>query len=235
MLRRIIGLALVVITLIGMSGLSVQPAHAGASGSFTTMSFPGCDIQLSGGTVDISAGKLHVRITSGSKVLRDDTRDIGNQSAITSFTIGFADFGKPPKTSISVSVDVDGSVIGNFSGDYPGPCLNLDLTNFPSYLRDGRVDPKPGDRMAIWCNKDKRNIDVWGVGNDSIGYPLTTFTEKELVAAGPVGVKHDVRNMGAVYAAMDSQGNLWIAWNGGPFGANGRDSFGKALNCKFGK
>jgi hypothetical protein len=231
-LRRIVSFVYaVMIILVGLA-FGVQPAQAGASGSFPSMSFPGCDIRLEGGNVNVDSGMAHIRITSGPMVLTDKLKPIATGS-ITEYTIGFADFAKPEKSSISVHVDVDGSVIAEMSGDYPAPCNNLDLTNFPSYMRDGRVDPKAGDRLAIWCNKDPRTVDVWGVGNDSIGFPLATFTQKELAAAGPEGVTHVVRNMGAVSAAMDSQGNLWIAWNGGPYGANGRDSFGKALNCHF--
>jgi hypothetical protein len=32
---------------------------------------------------------------------------------------------------------------------------------------------------------------------------------------------------------MDQQGYIWVAWNGGAYGANGRDSFAKSLNCHF--
>jgi hypothetical protein len=231
-LGRIAGVVCAAMTIIAGLASGVQPVQAGASGSFSSMSFPGCDIRLEGGTVDAGGGMAHIRITSGSVVLTDKSKPIPSGS-ITSYTIGFADFAKPEKSSISVRVDVDGTVIADLSGDYPGPCINLDLTNFPSYMRDGRVDPKAGDRLAIWCNKDPRTVDVWGVGNDSIGFPLATFTQKDLAAAGPDGVTRVVRNRGAVSAAMDDQGNLWIAWNGGPFGANGRDSFGKALNCHF--
>src|SRR6202008_1813637 len=36
---------------------------------------------------------------------------------------------------------------------------------------DGRIDPRPGDRIAIWC--DAPNVmTIWGVGNDSKGKPL---------------------------------------------------------------
>ncbi len=101
-------------------------------------------------------------------------------------------------------------------------------------MSDGRVDPAPGDRLAIWCNKDQQNMDVWGIDNESRGFRLAIFTARELTVAGLDGVTHSTRGFGAVSAAMDSQGNIWVAWNGGPFGANGSSSFGKSLNCHFG-
>jgi hypothetical protein len=208
------------------------PAAATASGSFSTIGFPGCDILLSGGTVNISAGNVHVVVKQGTKVLEDDTRPIAS-AEIDQFTIHFVDFAKPTGTSLSVRVDVDGNVIADLAGEYPSACLTADLSKIPSYLRDGRVDPNPGDRLAIWCNKGQQIMDVWGVDNESRGWRLAIFTARELAAAGPGGVTKTTRGLGVVSASMDQQGYIWVAWNGGAFGANGRDSFAKSLNCHF--
>jgi hypothetical protein len=223
-----------VFVLVVLFALYIQPipAAASASGNFSNISFPGCDIVLSGGTVNIVTGNVHVVVKQGATVLKDDTRPIlGGQ--IQQFTIYFVDFAKPTGTSLSVKVDVDGDVIADLAGEYPSACLTADLSKIPSYLRDGRVDPAPGDRLAIWCNKDQQIMDVWGVDNESRGYRLARFTASELAAAGPGGVTKSTKGLGVVSASMDRQGNIWVAWNGGAFGANGRDSFAKGLNCHF--
>jgi hypothetical protein len=213
--------------------IETAPANAGASGSFTTMAFPNCDIVLSGGTVTVSSGTVHIRVTGElGKVLKDTSRPIGD-GTFTQFTIPFVDFEKPKGNSISVRVAVDNNVFADLGGSYPSACLEFDPSSIPSYLRDGRANPQPGDRIAVWCNKDDGTLDVWGVDNNSKGFRLAVFTSKELTLAGLKGVTRAVRNYGAVSASIDSQGNVWVAWNGGPFGANRRNSFAKALTCLF--
>lgn len=223
-----------VCVLVVLFALYIQliPAAATASGSFSSISFPGCDILLSGGTVDISAGNVHTVVKQGTTVLEEDTRPIAG-GQVQQYTIHFVDFAKPTGTLLLVKVDVDGSVIADLAGEYPSACLTADLSKIPSYLRDGRVDPTPGDRLAIWCNKDQQTMDVWGVDNESRGWRLAIFTASELGAAGPTGVTKATKGLGVVSASMDRQGYIWVAWNGGAYGANGRDSFAKALNCQF--
>jgi hypothetical protein len=229
--HRFIVLVGLVAFLVCISGTA--PAQAGASGSFTTIAFPNCDIVLSGGTVTVSSGTVQIRVTADlGKVLKDTSRPIGD-GTLTQFTIPFVDFEKPKGNSISVRVAVDNNVIADLGGSYPSACLEFDPSKIPSYLRDGRANPQPGDRIAVWCNKDDGTLDVWGVDNESKGFRLAVFTGRELQLAGAKGITRTVRNYGAVSASIDSEGNVWVAWNGGPFGANGRDSFAKALTCLF--
>jgi hypothetical protein len=51
---------------------------------------------------------------------------------------------------------------------------------------DGRVDPQPGDRLAIWCNTTANPpaLDIWSVGNDSRGSRLTTIIFADLLKTG---------------------------------------------------
>ena len=62
---------------------------------------------------------------------------------------------------------------------------------------------------------------------------LTTFKFADLVAAGPQGITKDLGGNGKLSAMVDDQNNFYVAWNGGPFGATGRDSFAKPFNCAF--
>lgn len=105
---------------------------------------------------------------------------------------------------------------------------------------DDRVDPRPGDRLSVYCDvKDK--IDVWGIDhtqNDTEkGFRLTTFSYKEVKAAGDNGITKNLGKYGSVSISL-KKGWFWVAWNGGPFGANGRGIWVKNFPetmCTFAK
>src|SRR5205823_1324803 len=104
---------------------------------------------------------------------------------------------------------------------------------------DGRVDPRPGDRIAVWCNTRETppNIVIYGVGdstNGSHGFFLGRFTFVELLAAGKKGITRSAgRGNGLISAVADAQGNFYVAWNGGLFKATGVGDFAKTFSCNF--
>jgi hypothetical protein len=94
---------------------------------------------------------------------------------------------------------------------------------------DGRVDPRPGDRVVAYCGAT--TLDVWGVTNDSVGHRLFTFNKADLVKAGASGILKNVEPMGSVFAAVSAEGVYTVQWFGGPAGATGTKDFAKTFTC----
>jgi len=93
---------------------------------------------------------------------------------------------------------------------------------------DGRVDPRPGDRMAVYCRS--AGIAVWGVSDHGQGFYLTTFTTAQIATAKQTPLSVTV-TAGQVSLGLDSTGNFWIAWQGGLYQATGRGDFAKSGSC----
>lgn len=113
-----------------------------------------------------------------------------------------------------------------------GPCSGALV---PSFFNpgDGRVDPRPGDRLAIYCNQPTGFVDVWGVDDRSKGFPLAAFSVDDLASADLAGLYITVEPFGTISLSMDEQGNLWAAWNGGQYNADGQPDhgFAKGFRC----
>jgi hypothetical protein len=94
---------------------------------------------------------------------------------------------------------------------------------------DGRVDPRPGDRVAAYCGAT--TLAIWGVTNDSVGHLLFTFNKADLVAAGASGILKKVEPLGSVFAAVNADGVYTVRWYGGPAAATGTKDFAKTFTC----
>ncbi len=94
---------------------------------------------------------------------------------------------------------------------------------------DGRVDPRPGDRVAVYCSANK--ITIYGVLNDSRGKFLATFTHADLVKAGAKGITKNVEPLGTVFISLSGTSNFSVRWTGGPAAATGVKDFAKAFTC----
>ncbi|RMF49581.1 MAG: hypothetical protein D6749_12780 [Chloroflexota bacterium] len=96
---------------------------------------------------------------------------------------------------------------------------------------DCRVDPKPGDRLAICCEASR--IVVYGVANNSRGFFLSTFDFEDLVRAGRRGIFVNRQQDGVISASMSRSQNIWVAWNGGQYNATGQpdQGFAKLVRC----
>jgi hypothetical protein len=97
---------------------------------------------------------------------------------------------------------------------------------------DGRVAPKAGDRIAVWCSTRYRDIDVWGTDEQSNGVYLTTFNYDDVLAAGSAGETLSAGDLGTVTLWVDGAFNFTIAWNG-PYNALGHGDFQKSFTCQF--
>jgi len=118
------------------------------------------------------------------------------------------------------------------------PCLPPVLPPLPPLFfnpEDGRVDGRPGDRIAVWCNPASKppNVDVFGVDTQGGGFHLATFVIADLIAAGPKGMTVNLGETGTVSAMIDDQNNLYIAHNGGSQNATGQGDFAKSIHCNF--
>jgi hypothetical protein len=94
---------------------------------------------------------------------------------------------------------------------------------------DDRVQPLPGDRLAVWCNQPDKIV-VYGIASDQpgdkSGFFLTVFSYKEVVAAGDKGLTKHLGSNGSVSISL-MKGWFWIAWNGGKYNATGQGIFVK--------
>lgn len=96
---------------------------------------------------------------------------------------------------------------------------------------DGRYDPRPGDRIAAYCEANR--LVVYGVNNQSRGFLLGNFGFEELKRAGEEGIYLDRGVDGIVSASMGPEGYIWVAWTGGQYNASGRagHGFAKLVFC----
>jgi hypothetical protein len=120
-----------------------------------------------------------------------------------------------------------------------GIVINLWGAYWLPYLRgiaissaDGRVEPHPNDPLAIWCNTTAAppNLDIWGIGKDSNGYPLVTFNFSDLLTAGSSGLTQRISNQGTISARVDDQNNFTVVWSER---ATGQSEFQKQFHCDF--
>ncbi len=106
---------------------------------------------------------------------------------------------------------------------------------------DGRVDPHPWDRLAIWCNTSANppTLDIWGVGNDSKGFRLLRLVFADLAKTG--NLSRSTGRLGNLLITVDAQNNFTVVWRGqvsapgGSFVADGNPDhgFAKSFRCGF--
>lgn len=104
---------------------------------------------------------------------------------------------------------------------------------------DNRVDPRPGDRLSVYCNPTAKppTVVVYGIANDQPdylkGFYLATFANADLLKAGPGGLTKNAGNLGNVSMMQDGHGHFYVAWNDGKYGATGQGIFSKSFTCTF--
>lgn len=96
---------------------------------------------------------------------------------------------------------------------------------------DARLDPRPADRLAVYCNST--TLDVWGVGNDSRGRRLIIFSLADVIAAGAAGLQQSLGSDGIIAVGYYGQNIFGVSWLGGPLNANGQGDFRKTVTCAF--
>ncbi len=145
----------------------------------------------------------------------------GNYSATLSFT---------------ASVGQQVIAITTFSGG-TGAIFTVPPCAFESFNPgDARVDPRAGDRVAVYCNLGGDNantIGVYGILDDGTGKYLTTFRVGDIVKAGGNGITRSVEPLGAVYISVSGSNSFYVKWMGGPADATGQGDFRKRFTCNF--
>ena len=90
---------------------------------------------------------------------------------------------------------------------------------------DARVDPRPGDRLVIYCDQKDRVV-VYGIDDtqteDKQGFLLAVFNAGDVQAGGIDGLTENLGENGTLSISLN-RGWYWVAWNGGKFGATGKD------------
>ncbi len=221
--------------------LNVMPAHAAVSGSLTQLAFPGATA-TDCGTYALASGGSVTTTTTVSDVgtLYDGNGTvIGGFSStwIGTFTNTYIDFAiQPAKNPIRMVEVLGGVTVVDLSADNPclppsGAASTVQFFN-PG---DGRVDPRPGDRVAVYCNTadNPPNLVVYGIDNASHGLWLSKFIFADLVKAGPKGILRKVEPKGSVFAVVDANNYFTVQWFGGPAGATGSKDFAKSFTCSF--
>jgi hypothetical protein len=100
---------------------------------------------------------------------------------------------------------------------------------------DNRVDPRPGDKIAVWCNPNDvpPSLVIYGRNNENTSFLLAKFIFADLVKAGPKGLSKNLGADGVISAMVDDGNNFWVAWNGGKYKATGKGDFAKGFKCDF--
>ncbi len=170
---------------------------------------------------------LQELLAAGPRGLRENAGSNGSVSASVdrhlNLCVGWA--GGP----YSANAEGDFAKSLNCNGRVPGAAQPGSGT-----MADGRADPRPGDRIAVYCD-GLDTLVVWGIDYASKGFPLTTFSYRQLRRAGSRGLTQRLGNLGSVSASVDNQNNFWVAWHGGPLRADGVADLGfaKGFQCRF--
>jgi hypothetical protein len=105
---------------------------------------------------------------------------------------------------------------------------------------DARVDPHPGDRLAVYCNQ-KEQVVVYGIDHAQAdfqkGFLLAVFKLDDIEAAGDKGLTKNLGQDGTLSISL-IKGWYWVAWNGGRFNATGEDIWVKNFAetaCTYGR
>lgn len=101
---------------------------------------------------------------------------------------------------------------------------------------DGRVNPQPGDRIAVYCNTGKpQTVGVYGVDSKGNGVFLANVSLADIIKAGEGGFVKNLGSKGTVFVGVGADGtSFWAAWQG-PYGANASGAFAKEFACNFPK
>lgn len=96
----------------------------------------------------------------------------------------------------------------------------------PAPVDDGREDPRPGDRVILYCRAGF--VEVWGSDNTGNGVFLANLNYADMLTEG--GTTQNT-NVGQVVGFADSSGFLTVRWIGGPYHASGFGDFSKQVTC----
>jgi hypothetical protein len=163
-----------------------RPAHAAATGSYTSLNFPGasatnCGSWAATGLVTITAppGFTTITITDGNGVVLaawTANYGVGNWGGAGS-TFFLA---QPTKNPIRIYETIDGTVVANVAAD--NPCLPPSGSGVKFFdPGDDRLNRDPGQPAALYCRN--QGVHVYAVNvDDSKGKLALTVTKAEIDA-----------------------------------------------------
>lgn len=227
-------ITLVMVIAITVTGLALTPRPAQAASVSATATCSGATFQGNGlapnHVIEVIASK-HPPLTPLGQFPPDLNFRYGNTDANGNFSIYLRYL--VPSGIVPSGTEIELMVL-DVTPPYPGygivlldevqTCFSEQQFFNPG---DNRVDPRPGDRLAVWCNQPDTLV-VYGIDNNSRGFPLTTFSNAAIRVAGSNGLTRNLGSTGTVSVSEDNQNNFWLAWNGGPYG-----NFAKGFSCKF--
>ena len=238
MKTRMLVLGLVLVFLLGVT---VSPASASITpGSFSLIvNFTGASSSNCGTggyiafstSVTFGGGMNHTQVatvTDGQgNVLYSQSGPTFPDGTYNSYG-SFVYSATPTQNPITATVVFDGTA---YTGKADNPCLPSSGLGGWFSPGDDRVDPRPGDRVAVYCRADK--LTVYGILNDSKGAFLATFSHADLIKAGAKGITKRVEPLGTIFASLSGTSSFYVRWTGGPAAATGVKDFAKAFVCNL--
>jgi hypothetical protein len=228
-----------VVLILALSMVPVRPLQAASAGAITNVCLSGTVLNVTlnalGDSLDNPSGDQIGFYANGHPIVWGNIPADGQYHSIT-LSVGLSAAEAAAPVFVAAG-DGNGSGVpigGGFTGTgtyNPGACPSGTFFN----PNDGRVDPRPGDRLAVYCNTGANppNVDVWGVLNDSSGRRLFTFTFSDLVKAGAKGITKKVEPLGTIHLSVDANNRFLAVWTGGPAAATGTKDFTKSFTCDF--
>jgi hypothetical protein len=225
MRSRLLRLCLVLVFVVMSLGVGVRPAAAAGTVTATCNS------------IDVSGTTL----TPGFpvSVLFLSPSGIPPIFTLSNFTTGAYTASTPhtlPVGTVVSGIMSDGFAPQAFTVTIPACGAGGGATWNPG---DARVDPRPGDRVAVYCNIDPNGpnpntIGVYGILDDGTGKFLTAFKVSDIVKAGGRGITRSVEPLGTVIISVSGGNSFYVKWLGGPADATGQGDFRKRFTCDFG-
>ncbi len=224
MKSRLFVVAIVLAFVVTSLGVNVRPAAAAGNVTATCNS-----LSVNGTTLPVFL--VSVIVASHPSIL---------------FPLIIADATGAYSASVSISLPA-GTVVSGYIVDFIAvpfsvtvpPCsASTGSGNPPWNPNDARVDGRPGDRIAVYCNTNTtgtnaNTIGVYGILNNGEGKFLTAFKYSDVVKAGGKGITRSVEPLGTVYISVNDKTNFYVKWMGGPADATGMGDFRKWFTCDF--
>jgi hypothetical protein len=229
-LSRFFTILIAIAIVSALSGIGLQRASAAGEVVTSTCS----SVTISGSAPGVLSVTVEVR--NGAATLGIANFEAGPGGAYSA-TINFSEQPAGSLLTVNAREAFTESPIYNYSTTFPcGSSSSTSGSGGVTFFNpnDGRVDPRPGDRLAIYCNTTANppTIGVYGIRDDSRGVFLATFNVRDLLRARRI--TRALGSLGTLNAiAIDANGNFYIAWTGGPYGATGQGIWAKAFNCRF--